>query len=64
MTEGRAALLRVLLRTRAVYVARRCRVTTSAVYNWCAGRRRPSKRCRRELERSYRIAAGAWDRWR
>jgi hypothetical protein len=61
MTEGRAELLRVLLVTHARYVAARCRVTSSAVYNWTSGRRRPCARCRRAL-RSYGIALEAWDR--
>jgi hypothetical protein len=62
MTEGRAVLLRVLLVTHVRYVAKRCRVTRSAVYNWTAGRRRPSTRCRKAL-RSYGIAVEAWDRF-
>lgn len=60
MSDGRIALVRLLGRVRAYYVARRCRVTISAVYGWTSGRRRPNKKCRRALE-SYRIPSDAWD---
>lgn len=60
MTAGRAALLRVLSKTKARFVAKRCRVTTAAVYNWTSGRRIPSDAARRSLELSYGIPGDAW----
>ena len=62
MNRGRAALLRVLTRTRVEYVAARCEVTRSAVYNWLAGRRRPNVKARRALLSSYRIPFDDWDK--
>jgi hypothetical protein len=61
-TQGRRELLLVLRRTEVVYVAARCRVSPSAVYNWTSGLRRPSPAARRLLEASYRIRPEAWDR--
>ena len=61
MNEGRAALLRVLRRTRVEYVARRCSVSRSPVYNWLSGRRTPSKRNRISLRVNYRIPLNAWE---
>ena len=63
MTEGHKALLAVLSKTRVEFVAARCRVGRSAVYNWTSGRRRPSRAARAELERSYGIPPDAWDRY-
>lgn len=60
MTKGRAALLRALRRTRVVYVAARCEVTPSAVYNWVAGRYVPSRRSRLALEVNYGIPVESW----
>lgn len=60
MTEGRRLLLAVLRRTKVRLVARRCRVTPSAVYHWTAGRNGPGPRCRRLLLLSYEIPATSW----
>lgn len=62
MNQGRVALLRVLRRTRVEYVARRCRVSRSAVYNWLSGRRTPSKHNRQMLRVNYRIPLCAWEK--
>jgi uncharacterized SAM-binding protein YcdF (DUF218 family) len=59
MTDGRLALVRLLSRVRVYFVARRCRVTIKAVYNWTSGTRRPNRRARRALE-SYGIPADSW----
>ncbi len=61
MTRGRAELLLVLQRTRAEFVAARCRVTAAAVYNWTSGRRKPDDDARMALFTSYGIAPEAWD---
>ena len=60
-SRGRAHLLKVLERTRVEYVAARCRVTASAVYNWTSGRRTPCRRVRKLLSVTYRIPAKSWD---
>lgn len=61
MNRGRAALLDVLRRTRVEFVAARLRVTRSAVYNWAAGIRRPSKANRKRISTTYGIPAKTWD---
>lgn len=61
MTRGRAALLRVLRRTEVRFVAARCRVQPTAVYNWLSGRRRPRRAQRALLEVNYRIEPSWWD---
>lgn len=60
MTEGRRALLRILLRTRAAYIAARLRVTPRTVYRWAEGYRRPSERSKKLLEVNYGIARDLW----
>lgn len=59
MTDGRFALVRLLRRVPARFVACRCRVSIKAVYNWTSGRRRPNRRARLALE-SYSIPRDAW----
>lgn len=59
MTEGRRALLAVLQRTTAVYVAARCGVSPSRVSRWASGQGRPSARARARLRDNYRIP-DAW----
>jgi len=61
MTRGRAALLRVLRRTKVEYVAARCRVTPNAVYDWMSGRRKPSDGARSALAVNYGITPETWD---
>jgi hypothetical protein len=61
MNDGRRALLAVLQCTKAIYVAARCRVTLSAVYNWTAGRCTPNAWARAALFASYGIPPSAWD---
>jgi transcriptional regulator with XRE-family HTH domain len=64
MTEGRRLLLAVLSRTTAEYVARRCRVTRGAVYQWTSGRNNPGPRARRALHHSYQIPPESWSPYR
>jgi hypothetical protein len=60
MTEGRRLLLLALARTKIRYMARRCRVTENAVYNWRSGHFVPGPRCRNLLEKIYGIPADTW----
>lgn len=62
MTEGRRLLLSLLARprTKVCYVAARCRVRPSTVYNWMAGRFVPCTKCRKLLHMNYGIPPDAW----
>lgn len=60
MNAGRAALLRVLQRTRAAFVAARLEVTPRAVYFWAEGHRLPSARAKKLLEVNYGIPLRLW----
>jgi transcriptional regulator with XRE-family HTH domain len=64
MTEGRRLLLAVLQRTTVEYVARRCRVTPGAVYQWTSGNNNPGPRARRALHDSYQIPVESWRSYR
>jgi transcriptional regulator with XRE-family HTH domain len=55
MTDGRRALLAVLQRTSAVYVAARCGVTPSRVSRWASGQGRPSPKARARLLHNYNV---------
>lgn len=60
-TRGRVALLRILTRTEARFIAARCRVSEGAVYHWTSGRRRPSETARLLLRENYGIPLDSWD---
>ncbi len=60
MIDGRRALLFVLQRTKARFVAARVRVSPSCVSEWAAGRKRPSSRARELLEANYGIRHDSW----
>lgn len=60
MTLGRRALIALFVRTKARYIAARCGVSLSAVYNWRAGIRRPNQRAKRALTVNYGIPCCAW----
>lgn len=59
-------LIALLQRTKAYFVAGRCRVHPSQVSRWASGERAPGPRARELLERGsgYGIPAAAWDRER
>lgn len=59
MTEGRRALLAVLQRTTAAFVAARCGVTPSRISRWASGDGRPSAKARARLLHIYGIP-DAW----
>ena len=61
MREGREKLLEVLTRTKVEYLAKRCFVTSNAVYNWRAGRNAPGSRARAVLELCYGIEGIDWE---
>lgn len=61
-TAGRRALVAVLSRTKAAYVAATCRRSVSSVSEWASGRKRPNRAARAALEERYRIRADSWDR--
>lgn len=60
--KGRALLVAILQRTKAHFVAARCRVTSPAVSQWVTGWRKPGVWARRALDISYGIPADSWDR--
>lgn len=60
MTQGRRALLSVLQRTTAQFVAARCRVAPSRVSEWASGKSRPSAVSRSLLRAAYGIDESAW----
>lgn len=60
MSAGRAMLLEVLQRTRAKYVAARCRVSPAAVSKWSSGRSVPSSAKKRALAVNYGIPTDSW----
>jgi transcriptional regulator with XRE-family HTH domain len=62
MTEGRRLLLLALARTSIRYMAARCRVKPSTVYNWRSGQSIPSRRARLLLRDNYGIPPQSWKR--
>lgn len=60
MTPGRAALLAVLQRTQAQYVAARLGVSPSRVSEWASGKATPSPAARRQLASIYLINERSW----
>jgi transcriptional regulator with XRE-family HTH domain len=61
MTAGRYALLAVLQRTSARFVAGRCNVDPSVVSRWASGDSTPSQTMRNRLAEVYGIAPASWD---
>lgn len=59
-STGRRLLMRVLQEHKAVYVARVCRVSQTAVSRWACGAARPSETTRFLLETRYKIPHWTW----
>lgn len=59
-TDSRRALLAILQRTQAQYVAARCRVAPCTVSRWASGEIVPSQRARALLFQNYGIPVDGW----